>query len=79
MGMLPGGVGSSGPVALRQRIAGQLKENPEQVRQLLEQFAQIVIEEVPVSKYRTRIIARLDAMAIGLGQPIPKKGDSDDK
>ena len=45
----------------------------EQVRQLLTQFAEIVIEEVPVSKYRTRIIARLNAMAIGLGHPIITK------
>jgi len=37
-----------------------------QIRDLLSQFAEIIVEEVPVDNYRKSILKRLDALSAGL-------------
>lgn len=38
----------------------------DQVKELLKQFAEVIVEEVPVDRYRKAIIKRLDAISGGL-------------
>lgn len=45
----------------------------DQIARLLSQFADIIIEEVPVAKYRKQILARLETLNKGLLE-MPKKG-----
>jgi len=48
----------------------------DQIRQVLAQFAQIIVAEVPVAKYRQKIIKRLDALTQSLCRS-PKPEDTD--
>ncbi len=45
----------------------------EQVKELLAQFAEIIVEEVPVAEFRKRILKRLDGLSSDL-KGAPKKG-----
>ncbi len=38
----------------------------DQIRDLLKQFGEIVVEEIPVARYRKRVLKRLDAICDGL-------------
>ena len=49
----------------------------DQIAQLLSQFADIVVEEVPVAEYRKNILKRLEALTKSLG-PEPRGDDADD-
>jgi len=40
----------------------------DQIKQILAQFAAIIVEEVPVAKHRKSILKRLGAMTAGLGR-----------
>ena len=40
----------------------------DQIKQIMAQFAAIIVEDVPVAKYRKRILKRLGAMTAGLGR-----------
>ena len=50
----------------------------EQVARLLVRFAQIVAEEVAVSRDRKNVIKRLDRLAAGLGCPLLPEGERDE-
>ena len=51
----------------------------EEVKHLLAEFARIVIDEVPVARYRKSILRRFDALLAGLGRSIRKeKADDED-
>ena len=39
----------------------------DQIKTLLAQFAEMIVEEVPVAEYRKNILKKLEAMAAGLG------------
>ena len=42
------------------------------LRQLLAEFVQIIMEEVTVAKYRHRLLKRLDALTSSFRQPLPE-------
>jgi len=48
----------------------------DQIRQVLAQFAQIIVAEVPVAKYRQKIIKRLEVLTASLCR-APKPEDTD--
>ena len=48
----------------------------DQIREVLAQFAKIIVAEVPVAKYRQKIIKRLDALTQSLCRS-PKPEDTD--
>ncbi len=45
----------------------------EQVKALLEQFAQAVVEQVPAARYRQKILKQLDRVLARLGKPPKRK------
>jgi hypothetical protein len=51
----------------------------DQIGRLLAQFAEIVVEEVPVEKYRKAILKRFDALTGDLKEASKKRGATDDK
>lgn len=50
----------------------------EQVARLMVRFAQIVAEEVTVSRDRKKVIKRLDRLAAALGCPLLPEGEDDE-
>ena len=45
----------------------------DQIRRLLAQFAEVIVEEVPVPAYRKNILKRLNALTTGLRRPSEEK------
>ncbi len=46
----------------------------DQIRDLMAQFAEIIVEEVPVAKYRKNILRRIDAISDALKDASNKRG-----
>ena len=50
----------------------------DQLKQVLAGFAELIVAEVPVAKYRKNILKRLGALAGGLGRSDPTDGPDDE-
>ena len=50
-----------------------------QISSLLARFAEIIVEEVPVPRYRKNILKRLETLTRGLGGPAAKKEPDDER
>jgi len=48
----------------------------DQIKTLIAQFAQIIVAEVPVARFRKSIIKKLEAIAAGLGVAAPEANQS---
>jgi hypothetical protein len=46
---------------------------PEQLAQVLAQFAELIVEQVPVERYRKKILKAIEAFLQNLGGTIPKQ------
>ena len=46
---------------------------PDQITLILGQFAELVVEDVPVAAYRKNVLKKMDSLIVGLRRSAPKE------